>query len=103
VGDIEAIVDGWGTYLGSARALGAGRSALPATRVEVGPDGHFRPAGLDRKPWRTAGPIRAVFREAFARADLPHFPPHSLRKTLVRLGQKLSKSPEEYKAWSQNL
>ena len=48
-------------------------------------------------------PLRAVFREAFANADLPHFSPHSFRKTLARLGQQLCRSPEEYKAWSQNL
>jgi hypothetical protein len=34
---------------------------------------------------------------------LPYFNPHSFRKTLALLGQKVCKSPEEYKAWSQNL
>jgi dUTPase len=34
---------------------------------------------------------------------LPYFHPHSLRKTLTRLGQQLCKSAEAMKAWSQNL
>jgi integrase/recombinase XerD len=34
---------------------------------------------------------------------LPYFNPHSFRKTLVRLGQQTCRSPEEFKAWSQNL
>jgi integrase/recombinase XerD len=34
---------------------------------------------------------------------LPYVNPHAFRKTLVRLGQTLCRSPEEWKAWSQNL
>jgi integrase/recombinase XerD len=36
-------------------------------------------------------------------AGLPYFNPHSFRKTLARLGQQTCRSPEEFKAWSQNL
>ena len=50
---------------------------------------------------RTA--IRRIFQEAFEPADLPYFNPHSLRKTLAALGEKLCRWPEEFKAWSQNL
>ena len=40
---------------------------------------------------------------AFASAGLPYFNPHSFRNTLVRLGQSVCQTPEEFKAWSQNL
>ena len=60
-------------------------------------------SGLDRKHWSSAGPIRAIFKGAFAAAGLPYFNPHSFRKTLALLGGHICKSPEEYKAWSQNL
>ncbi len=36
-------------------------------------------------------------------AGLPYFNPHSFRRTLVRLGETVCQSPEEFKAWSQNL
>jgi hypothetical protein len=41
-------------------------------------------------------------------ADGPNGPqpivhPHSIRKTLARLGEEVCNSPEEFKAWSQNL
>jgi len=36
-------------------------------------------------------------------ANLPYFNPHSFRNTLVTLGQTICHSPEEFKAWSQNL
>jgi len=42
-------------------------------------------------------------RRPFERAQLPYFNPHSFRKTLVRLGQEVCKTTEDFKAWSQNL
>ena len=32
-----------------------------------------------------------------------YYNPHSLRKTLVRLGMEVCRTPEEFKAWAQNL
>jgi hypothetical protein len=58
---------------------------------------------LGRDHWRSASPIRKIFREAFERAGLPYFNPHSFRNTLVQLGQEICQTPEEFKAWSQNL
>ena len=63
----------------------------------------FEAAGLERAHWSSAGPIRTIFREAFELAGLPYFHPHSLRKTLVKLGLEVCNSAEEFKAWSQNL
>jgi len=34
---------------------------------------------------------------------LHYFNPHSFRNTLVSLGQQACKTPEQFKAWSQNL
>ena len=59
--------------------------------------------GLTRQPWSSAAPVRKVFRDAFAAVGLPYANPHSYRKTLVRFGQSLCLTPEEWKAWSQNL
>jgi hypothetical protein len=60
-------------------------------------------SGLEREHWSNASPIRTIFREAFVRTGLPYFNPHSFRNTLVQLGQAVCKTPEEFKAWSQNL
>ena len=65
--------------------------------------GHSNAGGLEREHWSTARPIRDIFRDAFERVDLPYFNPHSFRHTLADLGQRLCKTPEELKAWSQNL
>jgi len=41
--------------------------------------------------------------DAFNAAGLPYFNPRSLRSSLVQLGETVCKTPEEFKAWSQNL
>jgi integrase len=101
--DIAAIVSDWATYLDQEALWGSDDPLFPATRTEPGPDKEFQAMGLDRRPWRTANPVRKIFRTAFDRAGLPYCSPHSVRKTLARLGQQLCQTPEQYKAWSQNL
>ena len=104
VGDeIQAIVQDWVRYLKEELLWGNDAPLFPKTRLTVGEDRVFKTSGLQREHWRNASPIRTIFREAFAKAGLPYFNPHSLRKTLVTLGQKLCQTPEEFKAWSQNL
>ncbi len=76
---------------------------FPGTLMGQGEDRGFTPIGLSREPWRTTAPIRQIFKDAFAAAGLPYAKPHSFRDTLVRLGQRLCRTPEEWKSWSQNL
>jgi len=102
-GDIRATVVEWVTYLRTEKLWGLDDPLFPATKVAVGDNLRFEAVGLDRKPWSNAGPIRNIFKEAFTAASLPYFNPHSFRKTLALLGGKKCNSPEQYKAWSQNL
>jgi integrase len=101
--DIRAVVIDWVGYLRREKLWNLGDPLFPATRVAAGADLRFVAAGLDCKHWSGASPIRQIFKEAFAAAGLPYFNPHSFRKTLALLGGRLCKTPEEYKAWSQNL
>jgi integrase/recombinase XerD len=104
VGDhVQQIVVDWVGHLMKDKLWGPDDPVFPATRVVVGVSRKFEASGLDRKHWSNAAPIRAIFRDAFTRAGLPYFNPHSFRKTLVQLGEKLCQTPEEFKAWSQNL
>ena len=59
--------------------------------------------GLERGCWSSATPIREIFREAFTRAGLPYFNPHSFRNTLAQLGERRCANAEAFKSWSQNL
>ncbi|MGA9070671.1 MAG: site-specific integrase [Terracidiphilus sp.] len=101
--EVKQIVADWVRFLRDEKLWGNDDPLFPASRIVLGASRQFEVAGLERKHWSTATPIRTIFREAFERAELPYFHPHSLRKTLARLGEQLCKSPEAFKAWSQNL
>ncbi|MGA8429352.1 MAG: site-specific integrase [Candidatus Sulfotelmatobacter sp.] len=104
VGDeICAIVAEWARYLREDKLWGNDDPLFPATRVALGATRQFEAAGLERVHWSSASPIRKIFREAFIRAGVPYFNPHSFRNTLARLGQEVCTSAEQFKAWSQNL
>ena len=102
-GDALAVFTDWVGHLRGACLWGDSDPLFPSTRMGLGPTGGFVAAGLERKHWQNAGAIRRIFRQAFERAGLPYFHPHSIRKTLVQLGEQVCTTPEEFKAWSQNL
>jgi integrase len=102
-GDVRAIVADWIGYLRTKKLFGFDDPLFPASLVRVGPEGQFQADGVDRRHWSNSGPIRKIFKEAFARAELPYFNPHSFSKTLAQLGQKTCRDIETMKAWSQNL
>ena len=101
--DVRQMVVDWVEYLSQDMLFGPNGPLFPATRVALGNDHHFEAVGLSRSHWSNATPIRGVFREAFTRAGFAYFNPHTLRRTLVQLGERLCRTPEEFKAWSQNL
>jgi len=104
VGDeILEIVAEWVKYLREMKLWGNNDPLFPATRIALGATRQFEVAGLGTNHWSSAAPIRVIFRNAFASAGLPYFNPHSFRKTLGALGEVLCQTPEQFKAWSQNL
>jgi integrase len=104
VGDeIRRIVAEWVAFLQEEMLWGNVDPLFPATRIALGAARQFEAAGLERAHWSSAARIRTIFRDAFASAGLQYFNPHSIRNTLVRLGQTVCQTPEAFKAWSQNL
>lgn len=101
--EVRQIVEEWAAKLRTELLWGPDDPLFPATRVGVGDDRTFQALGLDRRHWTSADPIREVFRRAFPAAGLPYYAPHSLRSTLAQLGEQRCQTPEEFKAWSQNL
>lgn len=101
--DVRQIVDEWVLYLRRELLWGNDDPIFPVTRIVLGDRLQFEAAGIERKPWVTAAPIRLIFKQAFESAGLPYFNPHSFRSTLVQLAETLCQTPEEFKAWSQNL
>lgn len=101
--DILDIVTEWVHFLRTEKLWGNDDPLFPATAVRVGKSRQFEANGLSRHHWSNSTSIRKIFRESFEGAGLTYFNPHSLRKTLVNFGEKICQSPEEFKAWSQNL
>lgn len=104
VGDeVRDIVFQWVEHLKTDLLMGNDAPLFPKTKMSQGSDNSFRVAGLTGEHWSNAAAIRRIFKEAFSLAELPSFNPHSFRNTLAALGERLCQSPEEFKAWSQNL
>ena len=99
----DAIVVDWIGILTNELLFGLNDPVFPATKMTLDANRLFAPAGLDRRHWKNADPIRHAFQRAFEAVQLPAYNPHSFRKTLAILGEKVCKTPEEFKAWSQNL
>lgn len=100
---IEDIVRDWVRFLVHEKLFGPDDPVFPSSKLGQANDHRFVVVGLSRVHWRTAGPIRKIFKQAFESAGLPYFNPHSFRNTLVLIGEQRCNSPEEFKAWSQNL
>ena len=75
----------------------------PALTLPQDENSSFRADGLEPCFWSNAQRIREVFRQAFVSPGLTYFNPHSFRDTLVQLGKRLCRTPEEFEAWSKNL
>lgn len=101
--DIEAVVFDWIQELSAEHLFGPDDPLFPSTAVGLNADGHFSAMGLTRRHWSNSTAIRKIFKSAFENAGLPYFNPHSFRRTLATMGERTCRTPEEFKAWSQNL
>ena len=101
--DFVAVIEQWKTELQSVHGFGVDAPLFPRTVVSFSANGSVMPAQIGSECWANADPIRKLFKESCKSAGLPDFKPHSFRHTLARLGQRVCTTPEELKAWSQNL
>jgi integrase/recombinase XerD len=101
--EVTLVLIDWITHLRRNRKWGNDDPLFPATKMTLGPTCQFEATGLEPKHWSNSDPIRRIFKSAFEAVDLPYFNPHSFRNLLVRLGEQRCRSPEDFKAWSQNL
>jgi len=101
--DVATIVAEWVQFLIAEKLYGADDPLFPKTIVRPDAEGSFKAQGLGREHWTNATPVRKIFRAAFERIGLPYFNPHSIRDTLTQLAYKLQLTPEQFKAWSQNM
>jgi integrase/recombinase XerD len=101
--DIRQIVTDWVIYLRREKLWSHDDPLFPKTLTTIGTAKQFEHVKLSRQHWANATPIRDIFRQGFEAAGLPYYHPHSLRHTLAQMGERLCQTPEQFKAWSQNL
>ena len=99
----RTIVAEWVQYLRSQKGWGDEDPLFPRTKVAPNADREFAAAGLEREHWSSTSRIRTIFETAFERTGLPYYHPHLFRKTLVSHAEQCCRTPEQLKAWSQNL
>lgn len=101
--DVRSIFVDWVSTLTTVHLWAPTDPLFPKTMMSFHAGAGFQVVGLAREQWTTANAVRRIFRDGFERAGLPYFHPHSFRHTLAKLGEQICRSPEEFKAWSQNL
>jgi hypothetical protein len=101
--EFKVVVLEWIDFARGELLFGGNDPLFPKTALSHDEHDCFVAERLSREPWANAGPVREIFKAAFAAAGLPHFTPNSFRNMLVQQAYKLCKTPEQFKAWSQNL
>ena len=101
--DIKAVFVNWITYLREEKLFGFSDPVFPQTKIGHDQNMAFKPQGIGRTCWSTASPIRTIFKNAFERAGMSYYSPHTFRHMLVKIGEERCTTPEQFKAWSQNL
>jgi integrase/recombinase XerD len=101
--EIKQIVVDWVQYLKTQKLYSNHAPLFPVTELGLNAQNEFAAIGIKPEHWTSASPIREIFKQAFKQAGLEYFNPHSFRNTLVRLAQTTCRTPEAFKAWSQNL
>jgi len=99
----EQIVRDWITELRTDHKFSDSDPLLPKTRMGLGVSRQFEALGIDQAPWAGASSAAMIFKQAFIDAGLPPFSPHRVRDTLAELAKDHCRTPEDYKAWSQNM
>ncbi|MCH2547803.1 MAG: site-specific integrase [Alphaproteobacteria bacterium] len=96
-------VEEWVLYLTQDKGFQPDDPLFPAPLMAHDTNRGYYAAGVSRDFWLSTSSPRMVFLEAFERVGLPRFTPHSFRCTLALIGQERCQTPQEMKAWSQNL
>lgn len=100
---IRQIIVEWVSELRTKKLYDNNAPLFPRTKLTHDENNAFAAHGLEPIHWKSATQVRNVVKEAFEAVGLSYYNPHSFRNTLVELGQQICTTPEQFKAWSQNL
>lgn len=93
----------WVVYLKVEKLFSPNDPLFPKTQNGQDENKCFKAFGLSKEHWAGTTAIRDIFKKAFTNAGIKYYHPHTLRHTLTHHYQAICKTPEEFKAISQNL
>lgn len=93
----------WVNYLRTDMLFGPNDALFPKPKIDVIKGQGFQVTGLLNETYANATAYRQMIKAAFVDAGLHPFFPHSFRKTLVKHGDQMCDTREQFKAWSMNL
>jgi integrase/recombinase XerD len=93
----------WIKFLKQEKLFSPNDPIFPAALNRMDEGGNFIKDGLSKNHLTSTNNIDEIVKSAFKNADLKYHCPHSFRNTLVMLASKFCTTPEQFKAYSQNL
>lgn len=101
--DAEQILRDWIGELQNQHLFGQTDPLFPKTKVSVGAERRFAATGIAREPWSSPSAAVKIYKKAFSDAGFPPFSPHLVRDMIMELANEYCRTPEDFKAWSQNI
>ena len=101
--DAEQILRDWIDELQNQHLFAQSNPLLPKTKVGIGSELRFEALGIEREPWSSPSAAAKIYKKAFADAGFPPFSPHLVRDMIIELANDFCRTPEDFKAWSQNV
>ena len=99
----ESIFVDYVTWLRGEMAFKPSDPLFPQSKRLSGTRFSFTYEGLDARPWKSAQAPRRIINQAFEQVGCPAYGPHAFRHMIVQEGNRIAQTPEEVKAWSQNI
>ena len=92
----------WKRHLVEAELFASSDPLFPKTMIGHDQNACFVADGFIREHWASAQSVRDIVKSAFEAVGLPYFQPHTFRHMLVEQAYRHCRTPEQFKAWSQN-
>lgn len=93
----------WMDFLRVEKFFGLSDAVFPKAEMGLAKTGGFARIGLSRDPFATSTTLNKIIRNAFAMVQLPQYPPHAFRTTLIKMANDRCTTVEEFKAWGMNI
>ncbi len=101
--EIKACFFDWVSFLREEKLFSPSDPLFPAIENKYDGNGGFTKEHLSKNHLHSINTIDEIVKFAFENAGLKYYSPHTFRNTLTMLASRFCATPEEFKAYSQNI